>query len=189
LQQGRLGLVGAPADIVQAYFARSASSTDGSANWQWLNRSEHMELVAVEALVGGQPARHVASGQTLTLRLRYRCSDPARYADGLHFDFVLFGAGQRLINVWSLAADGRAVHAQREAVIECTIPYWPLRAMPVSVAVHISHRNQNLINVEQALQFDSVDGDLHGHGIIPGPAESILALPHTWKAGGSAPFS
>lgn len=181
LRQGQLVAAGAPAAIVQSYFSDLSSVAAGAASWQWLNRSEHMDLLAAEALVGGQPTRHISSGQTLTLRLRYRCTDTARYPDGLHFTFVLFGAGQSLINVWSLAALGRAVPARRESVIECVIPHWPLRTMPVSVAVHISHRNQNLVNVGQALQFDSIDGDLHGHGIIPGPAESILSLAHIWK--------
>jgi len=181
LQQGRLTSLGAPAEIVQTYLANSASYAAGPAAWQWLNRCEHLELLGVDAHNGGQPTRHIAGGQPLTLRLRYRCADPARYPDGLHFAFVIFGSGQRLINVWSLSALGRAVPTQREAVIECLIPHWPLRAMPVSVAVHISHRNQNLVNVEQILQLDSIDGDLHGHGIIPGPAESILTLPHAWK--------
>ena len=179
LNQGALSDAGPSALVIQRYLADVG--TDGAdAGWKFAQRDADLEIEAVELLVNGEPRAIVPAGATVTLRASYCCSTPARFPDGLECGFVIYGQGQKLVNFWSNAGLGRGLPATARGVITCTVPAWPFRTMPMSVHLHLNYHLANLVELQDALAFDSADSDRFGTGIVPHASEGILLLPHTW---------
>ena len=115
-------------------------------------------------------------------RLRYRCLDPARFPEGLECGLIVYGQGQKLANFWSNAGLGRTLPAAPRGVITCTVPDWPFRTMQMSLQVHLNYRRETLVDLPEALIFDSLDSDRFGTGIVPGLGEGIVLLPQQWES-------
>ena len=176
LRQGTVIANGPTAEVMANYLAES-STVQG---WDYIHRTPWIEVVDVDLLIGGISCRTVPNGATVTFRLSYRCSEPARAPKGMECSFIVFGNGQRLANFWSEAGRGSNFPLRTEGTIECTVPDWPFRHMPMTVQVALSRQREALVMIDSALRFSSEDSDRFGTGTIPHTTEGILLLPHRW---------
>ncbi len=178
LKQGQVALEG-PTDVaVDRYLAEATSAESKQGNYA--RRHEAIEIESVDLLVNGEARNAVTNGATLTFRLRYRCHSPEKFPDGFECGFIVYGHGQKLVNFWSNAGLGRTLPALPQGTISCIVPDWPFRTMPVSVQLHLNYRRETLVDLPEALAFDSLDSDRFGTGIIPDQGEGIVLLPHRW---------
>jgi hypothetical protein len=135
----------------------------------------------VDLLINGESRRAVAAGSTLAFRLHYVCRAPEKFPDGVECGFIVYGQGQKLVNFWSNAGLGRTLPVAANGCVDCIVPAWPFRTMPMSVQLHLNYHRETLVDIPEALVFDSLDSDRFGTGIIPGAGEGIALLPHEWK--------
>ena len=182
LKQGRVAIDGRTAEAIDRYLAEASS---GPGNYA--RRHESFEVEAVELLIAGEPRQAVTAGSTITIRLHYCCSSPDQFPDGLECGFIIYGHGQKLVNLWSNAGLGHTLLIGARGTISCTLPAWPFRTMPMTLQVHLNYRRETLVDLPEALTFDSVDSDLYGTGILPDAAEGIVLLPQSWTGGAAAP--
>ena len=182
LRQGRLMADANSEAAIDRYLAESTASTGTAREWNFIRRHDALEVDKMEVLANGEVRTTVPAGATLTFRLHYRCREPARFEDGLECGFIVYGHGQKLANFWSNAGLGRALPTLARGVITCTVPDWPFRSMPMSVQVHLNYRRETLVDLPDAAAFDSLDSDRFGTGIVPGPLEGIVLLPHRWES-------
>ena len=181
LRQGTVAEAGLTDMVINRYLTEAGTGAV-SGGWKYARRSEWLEVEGVELLVNGEPCATVFAGATVTLLARYRCSAPERFPDGIECGLIVYGHGQKLVNFWSNAGLGRGLPATAHGVITCTVPEWPFRTMPMSVHLHLNYHLENLVDLPEALAFESVDSDRFGTGIVPHPSEGILLLPHSWAA-------
>ena len=187
LKQGNVAMAGRINEVIDRYLAE-ATGTDGKpANYA--RRHPAFEVGPVELLIDGESRHAVPAGATLTFRLHYRCAAPADFPDGLECGFIVFGQGQKLANFWSNAGLGHTLPVAARGTISCTVPVWPFRTMPMSVQVHLNYRRETLVDLPDALVFDSLDSDRFGTGIVPDAAEGIVLLPHQWESSALAASS
>ncbi len=176
LRQGQVAAVGPTAEIVEGFLSEG-STQEG---WNYTRRCPWIEVVGVELLAGGKPVQTVPNGSAVTFRLAYRCSDPAQASRGVECSFIVHGGGQKLANFWSEAGHGPSFPLRAEGVIECTVPEWPFRGMPMTLQVALSRQRELLLEIDAAVRFTSEDSDRFGTGIVPHPSEGIVLLPHRW---------
>ena len=181
LKQGAVAADGPVASVIDSYL-RDASTATGGGRWAYARKSPLIEIEDVEMLVGDSPRAAVSCGATLTFRARYRCTAPEKFPEGLEAGFIVFGQGQKLVNFWTNAGLGRTLPIAPRGTITCTVPAWPFRSMPISVQLHLNYRLENLVDLPEALTFESVDSDRFGTGIVPHASEGIMLLPHQWNA-------
>jgi len=179
LQQGRIVAQGASHEVIDRYL-RDTSSPSGKSRWNYARRSPLIEVENVELLVNGGRQNSVPAGATATFRVRYRCPAPEKLPEGLECSFIVYGQGQKLVNFWSNAGRGRSFPIASSGVISCTVPEWPFRTMPMTLQLHLNYRFDNLVDLPDALAFDSADCDRFGTGTVPHITEGILLLPHQW---------
>ena len=180
LRQGSVVADGPTQQTIDRYLGEMSGGA-AAQGVTYARRNEWLDVTSVELLVDGGPRTTVAAGATLTFRARYRCREPDRFRDGLECGFIVFGHGQKLANFWSNAGLGHTLPIAREGVISCTIPAWPFRSMPMTLQVHLNYRLETLVDLPEALRFESLDSDRFGTGIVPHPTEGIVLLPHTWE--------
>ncbi|MEO6994114.1 MAG: polysaccharide ABC transporter ATP-binding protein [Lacunisphaera sp.] len=185
LKQGNVAMAGQMNEVIDRYMAE-ASGPDGQPA-SYARRHPAFEVGSVELLINGESRHAVAAGATLTFRLHYRCTAPADFPDGLECGFIVFGQGQKLANFWSNAGLGHTMPVAAHGTISCTVPAWPFRTMPMSVQVHLNYRRETLVDLPEALAFDSLDSDRFGTGIVPDASEGIVLLPHQWESATLAP--
>jgi hypothetical protein len=186
LRQGAVVLEGATSRVIDRYVGESAGMS-GSENWNYLRRNPGLEIESVALLVNGEPSNTAPAGSTLTFRANYRCREPERFPEGLECGFIVYGNGQKLANFWTNAGLGRALPVAPSGVISCTVPAWPFRTMPMSLQVHLNYRLETLVDLPEALLFESLDSDRFGTGVVPHASEGIVLLPHTWASESPAP--
>jgi len=179
LQQGRVLLDGDTRKVIDHYLSESTRGS-GAASWNANRSNPWLKIESVDLLVDGETRQTVPAGATLTLRVHYRCTEPGRFKEGLECGFIVSSQGQKLANFWSNAGLGHSLAIAPRGVISCTVPAWPFRTMPMSLQVHLNYRLENLVDVPEALCFESLDSDRFGTGIVPHASEGIVLLPHTW---------
>jgi len=178
LQQGRVVTIGPTAEVLARYNADDLP--DGT--WDYVLRCPGLEILSADVLINGQPSRTVSNGATVTFRVRYRCTDPALFPRGFEFTFIVYGDGQKLVNFWSEAGHSTPFPIQPEGEIECTVPDWPFRSMPMTLQVAFNRQRTTVLIIDSAVRFASEDSDRFGTGIVPHSTEGILLLPHRWQA-------
>jgi len=183
LKQGQVVMEGRTNEATDRYLAEATAPETSAV--KYARRHESFEIESVELLVDGEPRHAVSAGATLTFRLQYRCHAPDRFPDGLECGFIIFGQGQKLVNFWSNAGLGHTLPVAAHGTISCTVPAWPFRTMPMSLQLHLNYRRETLVDLSEALAFDSLDSDRFGTGIVPDASEGIVLLPHNWSSGPS----
>ncbi len=181
LENGRLKLAASVAEVEQQFLADL--NTGGAAGPAGIVRNQHPDFVVEEftALAHDTPTTGAKAGEPVAFRLRYRCANPAAFAGGINVSVIFHVRGQRLLNLWSEAGRGSPFTVQERGEIICEIPRWPFRTGPVRVDVHAGYRMQNILEWEEALIVDSIDGDYYGTGVVPHESEGLMFLPHHWR--------
>jgi lipopolysaccharide transport system ATP-binding protein len=187
LKQGHVVQEGRTDEAIDRYLAEATNPDTGQGNYA--RRHKSLEVESVELLIEGVPRNAVAAGTTLTFCVHYRCHAPEQFPDGLECGFIIFGHGQKLVNFWSNAGLGRTLPVASSGVISCTVPAWPFRTMPMNLQLHLNYRRETLVDLPEALTFESLDSDIFGTGIIPDPSEGIVLLSHSWASQPSATAS
>lgn len=181
LADGTVRARGTTAELTQKYLA-AASSVTPVAGRTKRHIGEDVRLDRVVLLVEGVPSLHVQAGQSSIIRVHYRILGE-RQIDALSLSIMLFSNGQKLANLWTNChADfaNKAKPLPRVGFADCQIMKWPFRSHSIRVDVlsHTGHTTQDWI--EEALVFDSYDGDYYSSGLITNPDQGILFLDHTW---------
>jgi lipopolysaccharide transport system ATP-binding protein len=181
LQKGQVVADTTSAAAIDRYLADTSVGNAGSP-LTYARRNPWLEVEKVEILVNGVARTSAPAGATVTFLAHYRCVEPARFTEGLECGFIVYGQGQKLVNFWSNAGLGRSLPVAARGTVSCTVPEWPFRSMPMTLQLHLNYRLECLVDLPEAVTFDSIDSDRFGTGIVPHSSEGILLLPHTWEA-------
>ncbi len=181
LEGGRVKIAGTVSEAEQQFLADLAAGAAPGSRGIVRNDNPDFTVTEFSAVVAGATSKVVGAGESVTFRLRYRCAKPAAFADGISVSVIFHVRGQRILNLWSEAGRGSTFKLGAEGEIACEVPRWPFRGGPVSVDVHASYRMQNILEWEEALFVDSVDGDFYGTGIVPHESEGLMFLLHQWR--------
>ena len=181
LVNGAIAAKGAAAELVRDYLA-AASSINSARQLIKRRTGEDVCIDNVQLLVDGVPSANVQSGQSCLIRVRYRILAD-RPIQSLSCSILLFTEGQKLTNLWTNCHENFARASDplpRIGFIDCRITKWPFRNQTIRVDVfsHTAHATQDWI--EEALVFNSHDGDYYGSGVITEPNQGILFLDHSW---------
>ena len=181
LADGKVVARGVPHQLIQSYLA-NASATSVANRLPKRHVGEDVRIDRVELLVDGISAAHVQSGQACIIRVYYRVVGD-RVIDHLSFSVMLFSEGQKLVNLWTNCHLNThdASRPSKRGYVDCRIPKWPFRShtMRVDVFSHTAHSVQDWI--EEALVFDSHDGDFFGSGVLTNADQGIMFLDHSWR--------
>ena len=169
-------------ELVHKYLA--AVSTAGS-TFQLSRRhtGDDVRIGRIELIVDGIPSTNIQAGQSCIIRVYYRrVSD--RSIDSLSLSVMLYSDGQKLTNLWTNCHTEFTANCQRLPMAgfgDCCIEKWPFRSHTIRVDI-FSHTNNSTQDwVEEALVFNSHDGDYYGSGVIPNPDQGIMFLNHSWR--------
>jgi len=183
LEAGRLKLASSTAAVERQFLADLATGGGSGAGSAGTVRNRHPDLIVEDftAIARDTPTTGAKAGEPIAFRLRYRCANPAAFSDGISVSVIFHVRGQRLLNLWSSAGRGAPFSVQEQGEITCEVPRWPFRTGPVRVDVHASYRMQNILEWDEALVVDSIDGDYYGTGVVPHESEGLMFLPHHWR--------
>jgi len=184
LERGRMLHRGNVADVIDHYLA-TGSARDRDMNLRMTRSCSWLRPVKVDLLVASESRRSVKTGEALEIRLAYECTEPSRMPDGITVSFILYAAGQKVANFWSRAGHAAPLPIASSGTVSCIIPNWPFRSLPFTLEVHLAYRGDTLVEVPEALEFDSNDSDLFGTGVVPHHSEGIVLLRHSWRATGA----
>jgi lipopolysaccharide transport system ATP-binding protein len=181
LEDGRLKLAASTAEVEQQFLADLAP-TDGSKRAAGKIHNQHPAFIVEDfsAVARDRATTGAKAGESVTFRLRYRCTDLTALADGISVSVIFYVRGQRLLNLWSTAGHGPPFAVGEQGEICCEVPRWPFRTGSVRVDLHATYRMQNILEWEEALVVDSLDGDYYGTGVVPHETEGLMFLPHQW---------
>ena len=181
LRKGKVAFDGPTERAVAMYLAEATGSGDAK-TWSYRKRGAKLSVESAELLVNGEPSQAVQAGDACTIRIRYRTSDPAVLGTDGRFFVMLFGEGQKLTNLWTDARMGHGVPLAEEGTVECTIPRWPYRGMPMRADLYTEVGFEAQDWIEEMLTFDSHDGDFYGTGTIPFAGQGVMFVDHDWSA-------
>ena len=182
LADGKVVARGVSNQLIPKYLA-AASATSVASRLTRRHVGEDVRIDRVELLVDSVPAMHVQSGQACSIRVYYRVVSD-RVIDHLSISVMLFSEGQKLVNLWTnchLDTHDASKPLSKQGYVDCRIPKWPFRShtMRVDVFSHTGHSAQDWI--EEALVFDSHDGDFFGSGVLTNADQGIMFLDHSWR--------
>jgi len=177
LAQGTVCSVGPTAPLLREYLTTQIT---GATRPKAVRQHPEIEVTEVDVLVDGRSTRDVTTGSTVVFVLCYRCLCPDSFPSGFEASFILYGNGQKLTNFWSNAGQGTAFPASHTGRIVCRVPRWPFRTLSIDLEAHLNYRLANLVEIPGAVQFNSMDGDFYGRGVIPHHAEGMMLLDHRW---------
>ena len=180
LEAGGLKLAASTAEVERQFLADLAGTGRGAPAGKILNQHPALLVEEFSAVSRNTTTTGVKAGEPVSFRFRYRCTDPAAFADGISVSVIFHVRGQRLLNLWSAAGHGRPFAVRERGEIICEVPCWPFRTGPVRVDLHATYRMQNVLEWEEALIVDSLDGDFYGTGVVPHESEGLMHLPHHW---------
>jgi lipopolysaccharide transport system ATP-binding protein len=181
LSEGTLVERGEVTGVIAKYLSAFASNQSGA--FRRRTRGDEVAVSNVELLVDGQNSASVQSGASVTFRVRYQ-NLRDRALDSLSVSILLFADGQKITNLWTNChrnIPGLPNSLPRTGIFECHIPKWPLRTTKVRLDIfsHIGHVTQDWI--EEALVFDSFDGDFYESGITTNPDQGSVLFDHRWS--------
>jgi len=180
LESGQLKLAADTATVERQFLADLAVGSGSGPAGILRNQHPDFSVVDFQAIARDIPTTGAKAGEAVAFRLRYRCANPAAFAGGISVSLIFHVRGQRLLNLWSEAGRGGTFSVQASGEIICEVPRWPFRTGPVRVDVHASYRMQNILEWEEAMVVDSIDGDYYGTGVVPHDSEGLMFLPHHW---------
>ena len=168
--------------MVGDYLGRRRSAA-GFSGFARRHAGDALRIESVRMLVDDVPATSVRSGQPCQLRIEYVLKEARR--GPVSCSILLFANGEKLANLWTDCDPGyspSAGAAPRRGVLICDIPKWPFRrhSFRVDVFSHFGDEVQDWI--EEAMFFESYDGDYYQSGIIPNPNQGIVFIDHRWRA-------
>ena len=182
LENGCIRLIGNSRQLVSEYLT-SVPKTKDLTRLSRRHVGEDIKIEKVELLVNQKASNNVQSGQTCAIRVHYSRLNK-RPTGILSLSIMLYSEGQKLVNLWTNCHPEYMASIQKSSAkgyVDCIIDKWPFRSRSIRVDVfsHTSHATQDW--VEEALVFDSHDGDFYKSGIITNPDQGIMFLPHSWR--------
>ena len=182
LDRGKIVKTGPVDRVVSGYLGMSRNAA-GLPCFARRHTGNALRIEAVRMLVEGVPATSVRSGQPCQLRIEYVLQEARR--GPVSCSILLFANGEKLANLWTNCDPGYSLSpgaAPRRGVLICDIPKWPFRrhSFRIDVFSHLGDEVQDWI--EEAMFFESHDGDYYQSGIIPNPDQGIVFIDHRWRA-------
>lgn len=185
LDKGQLSKAGDITTAIGHYMSATSDASGQSDLIQtghYRHRGTAVRLTSLQVEVDGMTTRTVAAGMPCTFRVAYECLDEAAVGRELAVSIMLYADGEKLVNLWTNYSGGSGERIEKSGVIECVIPRWPFRldSFRADIYTHIGSDVQDW--VENSLQFDSIDGDFYGSGVITNQGQGILFLEHHWRS-------
>jgi lipopolysaccharide transport system ATP-binding protein len=187
LDAGRIVRAGATNQIVNEYLRASRSSAV-LPRFIRRNTGTALRIEAVRLLVDENPTTSIRAGQACRIEIYYTLSESRR--SPISCSILLFANGEKLANLWTncdpnyLPTPGMTLHS---GLLLCDIPKWPFRRHSFRIDVFSHFGNEVQDWIEEAMFFESYDGDYYRSGIIPNPDQGIVFLDYRWsvKSNGS----
>jgi lipopolysaccharide transport system ATP-binding protein len=182
LENGVVVAKGAADKIIGDYLATATIRTP-SVRLTKRNIGEDLRIEGVQLFVDNIPSANVRAGQSCVFRIRYSMLSD-RSVKSASFSIMLFSGGQKLANLWTNCHEGFAYSFKslpKEGYVDCCIAKWPFRNHTIRLDVfsHIGHAGQDWI--EEALIFNSHDGDFYASGVLTNADQGIMFLDHQWN--------
>lgn len=188
LHEGQVAADGPVASTVGAYLSSVQQLVDEQPLEHRKDRQggTDFRFLRVEFLDGesGRPVRSPVSGQTLIVRLGYRCNTdrPIDHVD-VTITFWLPPGGF----LFSCASDavGRVFRVTPgEGTLECMIPQLPLNSGRYSYNIFARCQAATLDYVREAGILEVEAGDFYGTGKLPSPHQQGVFVDYDWADGG-----
>jgi len=181
LSKGTLSQFGATSAIVNQYLSQTGDTRDTHPTWRHRNLGRLIRVDSVTLLVGGRPSQMVRAGDSCSLQVRYSLLTPEASGGPLSVSLMLYGDGQKLANLWSNCL-GQRFPSRPSGIVNCSITRWPFRNQHIRVDVytHVGVEEQDWI--EEAVVFESHDGDFYGTGVITNTDQGFMFLDHNWSS-------
>jgi lipopolysaccharide transport system ATP-binding protein len=182
LSDGSLIEQGVARTIVKRYLS-NVSSASAEARFVRRNQGEDVRVERVQLIVDDSPATTIQAGQSCIIRVYYRRLN-TRSTGPLSLSIMLFSDGQKLVNLWTnYHSDfgNDSPPTPSHGYVDCRITKWPFRTHKMRLDIYIHTGNLAQDWVEEAMFFDSCDGDYYGSGAITNPDQGILFLDHSWN--------
>ena len=180
LEAGRIIEAGAAHQLVSDFLGAHRNGL-GPPRFARRNTGDALRVESVQLLVDGVPATSVRAGQSCRIRIGYILTEDRR--GPISCSVLLFANGEKLVNLWTNCDPeySLASAVPRRGALTCDIPKWPFRrnTFRVDVFSHLGREAQDWI--EEAMFFESHDGDYYQSGIIPNPNQGVVFLDHRWR--------
>jgi lipopolysaccharide transport system ATP-binding protein len=181
LDQGRVIRTGAANQVVGEYLGARRNAADFP-GFVRRNTGTALRIESVRMLVDNVPVTAVRAGQSCQLRIEYVLKEARR--GPISCSILLFADGEKLANLWTNCDPDYSLPPStvpHRGVLICDIPKWPFRrhSFRVDVFSHLGDEVQDWI--EEAIFFESHDGDYYRSGIIPDPNQGIIFIDHRWR--------
>ncbi len=182
LENGMVVARGAAGKLIGDYLATATISTP-STRLRRRNIGDDVRIESVQLLVDNIPSTNVRAGQSCVFRVHY-CMLSDRPVKPMSFSIMLFSEGQKLSNLWTNCHEDFVrtfTSLPKKGYVDCHIAKWPFRNQTIRLDVysHIGHAAQDWI--EEALIFNSHDGDFFDSGVLTNPDQGIMFLDHQWS--------
>ena len=179
LEAGRIIKAGAAQQMVSDFLGAHRNGL-GPPRFERRNTGDALRIESVQLLVDGVPATSVRAGQSCRIRVRYILTEDRR--GPISCSILLFANGEKLVNLWTNCNPEYSLSkvVPRRGALICDIPKWPFRrnTFRLDIFSHLGREVQDWI--EEAMFFESHDGDYYHSGIIPNSNQGIIFLDHHW---------
>lgn len=187
MNRGRLVKEGKTDDIVSDYLATGAELATGELAEREDRAGKGRAIVTGIQLLdsSGDPLREAVSGSDVTIRVTYHVKDGGRLAKGVlclafYKDLdCYFGLSTALSSKEELQFEG-------DGYVEFNVPSWPLAGGRYRIDTYLEGGSDIQDQVDDASQFDTVDGDFFGTGKVchDDHWRKFVLVPHSWKQAG-----
>jgi lipopolysaccharide transport system ATP-binding protein len=182
LRDGTVAGAGAAREVVREYLATVQINNSTNVFRRRL-AGDDLRIEGIDLLVDNVPSSNVQAGQCCRIRTKYRILTDRSIA-AASCAIMLFSEGQKLTNLWTdchREVAQSSVPFPKEGFFDCYIPKWPFRnhIIRVDVFSHIGHVTQDWI--EEALIFNSHDGNFFRSGVVTNPNQGIMFVDHKWS--------
>ncbi len=179
LEKGAIWTDTRAADSIRQYL-RNERHSEGLKDAVVIHRSAYIEITDVVLRANGHVTRTVHSGDAVTIELSYQLLDREAAGRLLDVSLILFGDGQKLVNLWTSCTQ-RPMRLAESGVIRCALARWPFRNQQFRVDVYAHDLSGVQVWLESCLVFESCDSDFFSSGVITNPDQGIMFLDHIWE--------
>jgi len=186
LREGKLAADGSCGNIVSHYLADVAEL----ARLPLAERTDRggaggVRVTAVEFRnAAGDLHTEPASGQSLTIRLRYACANGQSYKN-CRASVVVFKDEAPYFLLSTDLVDDSPLALAGEGWVDFIVPELPLSAGGYALSTYVAADGETQDEVAHAVEFPVVDGDFYGTGrnYPPGWQGRSVLVKHSWRAG------
>lgn len=181
LEQGRVVAAGATDEVVGQYLKTTQVTSALSLAERTDRRGDgSFRFLSLKVADGaGEALETILAGQRIRFIMRYATSTGKPLRNTTVSLAIFTSWGQLATNLWTEYTGDSFEVLPPEGSIACEIPSFPL--VPGSYSVSLSAKVQGALadRLDDAFNFDVIEGDFFGTGKAP-KAKGVCLIPHSW---------